>query len=107
MADAGGVDEAEGDAAELNGVFDGIAGGALYVADNGALLAEQGVEQGAFAYVGRSDDGYVDAVLEGVARMKGVGKTGDVGIGFLSQRQQFRAVGELKVFVVGEVEFEF
>ena len=37
VADACGVDESEGDAAKLDGVFDGIAGGALNVADDGSF----------------------------------------------------------------------
>ena len=40
------VDEAEGDASEVDGIFNGIAGGALYVADDGALFSEEGVEEG-------------------------------------------------------------
>lgn len=46
VADACGVNEAEGDAIELNGVFDGIAGSALYVTDDGALFAEESIEEG-------------------------------------------------------------
>lgn len=40
VADACGVDESECDATQLNGVFDGIAGGTLNVAHDGALFTK-------------------------------------------------------------------
>ena len=106
VADAGGVDKAEGDAAKLDGVFDGIAGGALYVGDDGSFFTEKGVEQGALAYVRCSDDGYGDAILQGVASLEGVGQMGDVSVYLMRQMEQFAAVGKLEVFVVGEIEFQ-
>jgi len=70
FADAGGVDEAEGDAGDVDGVLDGVSGGAGDVGDYGAVLAEQGVEQGALAGVDGSDDGDGDAVLDRIAEGK-------------------------------------
>ena len=64
LTDACGVDKTEGDIINIDGVFDGIAGGAMDVADDGAIFMKQAVEQGALAYVWCSDDGYGDAVLE-------------------------------------------
>ena len=43
MADAGGIDEAEGDVAKLDAVLDGVARGTLNVADDGAVFAKEGV----------------------------------------------------------------
>ena len=85
MADAGGIDEAEGDVAQLDGVFDGVTRSALYVADDGAFFAKQSIEQGALAYVRGSDDGYGDAVLEGVTSLEGLGKTGDMFVNVLGE----------------------
>ena len=106
VADASGVNEAESDAAELDGVFDGIARGALNVADDGAFLAEEGVEEGALAHVGGSDNGHGDAVLEGIACLEGAGQMCDVRIYLLCQCQKFWSVGKLQLLVVGEVEFK-
>ena len=107
MADAGGIDEAESDVAKLDAVLDGVARGSLNVADDGAIFAKEGVEQGALAYVWCSDDGYGDAVFQGVTNLEGLCEASDVGIDGLRELQEFRAVGKFEVFVVAEVEFEF
>ena len=39
VADAGGIDEAEGGAGDVDGVLDGVAGGAGDVGDDGPFLA--------------------------------------------------------------------
>lgn len=44
FAYAGGVDEAEGDALQYDGVFDDVAGGAVNVGDEGAVFLDQAVE---------------------------------------------------------------
>ena len=44
LADAGGVDEAEGDAVDVDGVFDGVARGAVNVADDGTVVSQKTVE---------------------------------------------------------------
>ena len=107
MTDACGVDEAEGDAAELDGVFDGITSGALDVTDDGTFFAQQGIEERGFADIGCSDYGNGNAVLDGVASMEGVGKAGDVVINLLCQFQEFGTVGKFEVLMVGEVKFQF
>ena len=68
VAQAGGVDEAEVIVAELDCLFDGVAGCAMYVADYGAVIADESVEQRRFAGVGGADDGYGYAVFDGSAR---------------------------------------
>ena len=46
VSNASGVDESEGDATQLNGVFDGITGSTLYVADDSTLLTYKCIEEG-------------------------------------------------------------
>ena len=105
-ADAGRVDEAEEDAADHAGLFDRVAGGAGDVGDDGAVVAEQGIEQGALAAVRRADDGDGHAVADGVAQAEGVGKLAAVRAGGIEQRAQPRAVGELDV-LLAEVQLQF
>ena len=105
VADACCVDESEGDAAQLDGVFDSIAGGTLNVADNGTFLTDKGIEEGRFADVWSTYDGDGNAVLEGITSVEGVGKMGDARIYLLSEFQQFGAVSKFEVFVVGEIKF--
>lgn len=45
FSEAGCVDEADGETAEVDGFFDRVAGGAGDGGDNGSLLAEEGVEE--------------------------------------------------------------
>ena len=45
VADASGVDESKGNASEIDGVLNGIAGGALNLADDGPFFAKQGVKE--------------------------------------------------------------
>ena len=78
MTDASGVDETEGDTAQLDAVFNGIASGALNVADDGTLFTNESVEQRALTYVGRSNDGNRYAVFQGVTGMKRVSQSGYV-----------------------------
>ena len=107
VAYAGGVDEAEGDAAEGFGGFDGVARGAADAADDGALFVEQGVEEGGLAGVGLSDDADGDAAFQGVAEAEGGGEACDFRVDFVGEVLELAAVGKFEVFVVGEVEFEF
>ena len=43
--------------------IDGIAGGAGVFADDGALLAQQPIEQAALAHIGAADDGHAHLIL--------------------------------------------
>ena len=56
LADAGGVDEAPGLAAELDQLVDRVDGGAGDVVDDDAVLAREPVEQRGLADVGLADD---------------------------------------------------
>ena len=85
VANAGSVNEAEGNTVEVDGVFDGIAGGALDVGYDGTLFTQQGIEQGGLAHVWSSDYGYGDAILKGVARIEAMGEMVDVGFDGLGE----------------------
>lgn len=70
VADAGGVAQAQRQRAETQLFFDGIARCAGDVGDNSALIAQQGVEQGAFARVRPPDYGSRDAETMSLPRSK-------------------------------------
>lgn len=70
LADAGRIDESEGDAVPVDRIFYHIAGGAVDVAYDGPFLAKQGIEEGRFPYVCFADDGDGDAVFQGVSPME-------------------------------------
>ena len=72
FAEAGGVDEAEGDAVDLDDFFDGVAGGSGGGADDGAFEAEEAVEEAAFADVGFANDDGAGAVSEDAALFRGI-----------------------------------
>lgn len=73
LADAGRVDEAERDALKVDGVFYGIASGAVDVGDNGPVFVEKTIEEGRFAHVGFADDGNGDALFKGLACFETMG----------------------------------
>ena len=106
LADAGRVDEAEGDAAQVQGVLDDVARGAVDVAHDGAFLAHQGVEQGGLARVRLAHDGHGDAVLQGVAHAERVRQAGDNLLHAGGDGLELRAVGKLQVLVVAEVQLQ-
>ena len=70
LTDACGIDETEGDTLQVDGVFDGVTGGAMYVGDDGAFLMKQPVEQSGFSYVGLADNGNGNALLDGLSYLK-------------------------------------
>ena len=106
LADAGSVDEAEGDAAQVDGVFDDVACGAVDVAHDGSLFAKEGVEEGGLAHIGLADDGHGNAVLDGIAYTEGVGEARDGALDVGGYLREFAAVGKLELLVVAEVELQ-
>ena len=72
IAETGGIDEAEGDTVDLDDFLDGVAGGAGVGADDGALEAEQAIEEAAFAYIRLTDDDGACTVAEDAALFGGV-----------------------------------
>ena len=72
FAEAGGIDEAEGDAVDLDDFFDGVASGAGGGADDGAFEAEEAVEEAAFADIGFANDDGAGAVAEDATLFGGI-----------------------------------
>ena len=107
VAQTCGVEETEGVPVDVDGVLHDVARGAFDGADDGALFADEAVEECALSYIGGSDDGYGYAVAYGVAG--GVG--GDEVLYVVGEPagegDEGGAVGEFEFFVLGEVEFEF
>lgn len=107
VAQAGGVEKAESDAGDDDGVFHYIARGALQGADDGTLFADKAVEQGALAHVGGADDGNGNALADSLSCGVAFYEVVDMIAQLLRELQEVRAGSELDVFVVGEVQFEF
>ena len=99
IADAGGVYKPEQDTVYVECFFYGVAGGTGYLAHNGALFVEQGIEQSAFACIGLADNGYFDAVANDVAELERIyqlpGGSGHSGDEFVKAG----AVGKLNIFL--------
>ena len=67
FAQAGGIDEHHGDAANVGGFFNGIACGAGGGGDDSAIVPEQLIEQAGFAGVRAADDGGADSAAQDAA----------------------------------------
>ena len=105
-ADAGRVEEPENDPVDVGALFDDVARRAGDVRDHGPFFVEQAVEQGAFSDVRRSDDGYGDSLLDGVAERKRAAQGVDPLLDLPHGVAQLGAVGEFDL-LFREVEFEF
>ena len=55
------------------------------IRDDGFVFVQQGIEQGALAYVCFSDDSYGNALLNGISRLEGVGEGGDAVVNSLCE----------------------
>ena len=106
VSDAGSIDETEEDARNLDGVLDDVTRSALDVADDGSVVTKESVEKGGFAYVGGTDNGYGDAVAEGLAGLEGGGEAGDFLVDVGGELTKLGAIGKLHVFLA-EIQFEF
>ncbi len=98
-ADAGGVYEEDGDAAEVYGFLEGIASGAGEMADDGALVAEEAVEEAGFAGVGLAEDDGAEAFAKDAALIGGAEEAGDFGAGGFEAGEEGGAGGGVDVFV--------
>ena len=106
FADACGVHQAELDAVDDEGLFDGVTGGAWDVGDNGTLFLKKGVEEGGLACVGATCDDGEDAFFDGIAKAEAVDETvGDL-LDALDHGEELVAVCKLYV-LFREVEFQF
>lgn len=102
-ADACGIDEADGDAAEIDDFLEGVAGGAGEMADDGALVTEEAIEQAGFAGIGRAADDGAQALAEDVALISGAQEPGDLRAGGIDAREELRARRGVDV-LVGEID---
>ena len=98
-ADAGGIDEADGDAAEVDDFLEGVAGGAGEMAYDGALVTEEAVEEAGFAGIGLAEDYGAKALAEDLALVGGAEEAGDFGADGIELGEQGGAGGGVDVFV--------
>ena len=82
--------------------------GVEYVAEcTGAFLTEECVEKSGFAHIRRTYNSNRDAILQRIACLEAISKTGDSLVDGLCKSKEFSAIGKLEVFVVGEIKFKF
>ena len=55
----------------------------MNVRDDGAVVLQEAIEQGGFTHIGLTDDGYRNALLEGIAHFERVGELSDVFVNFI------------------------
>ena len=65
--DASRIDETDKGVAQYDGFFHSVARGAVNVADQSTLFANQGIEQGGFSGIRFTHDGYRETTLQGIA----------------------------------------
>ena len=100
-----GVDEAEEQSIDVHHLLHRVARRAVDVADDGTLLAEEGVEEGAFAHVGRARQRHGDTLLDGIAEAEALHEALDLRLQLLAQAQELAAVGEGDI-LLAEVQLE-
>ena len=66
LTDTGCIDETEGDATKVDGVFYHISGGTVDVAHDGLFFVQKGVEKGRLTGIRFTDNGHGDSVLDGI-----------------------------------------
>ena len=106
LPDSCGVDEAEGMVADGECGINGVARSALNVADNGSVVVDDGIEECALSDIGSSDDGYSNAVLDGIAYGKAARQTINRRDKEVSLGRKFGTVSKLQIFMVREIEFQ-
>ena len=67
LANAGSVDETECESVDVDSVFDDVAGSAVDVGHDGAIVANEEVEKGGFTSIGFAYDSHGDAVFDSIA----------------------------------------
>ena len=99
------IDEAEEVASDVHRVLDGVARGAVNIAHDGTLLAQQGIEQGTLAYVSRADNRHRNPTLDGIAEAIAVDELLELELDLVAEGKQFGTIGELHIFF-GEIQFQ-
>lgn len=107
VTDTGSINETEQHAVDLHRFLDGVAGRAMYIRDNGAVIANELVEQGALAYIRLTDNGNGDTLFDDLSGFETLSQTDDMTVNSFGYVKKLAPVGELQVFMVGEVEFKF
>ena len=72
LTNACSVDETEGNTLDVDGVFDGVARGAMDVGDNGAVVFQKAVQKGGFAYIGFANNSNWYSLLDGLTGLERV-----------------------------------
>ena len=106
LPQTGRIDEAEEHATHGHQLLNGITCGTGDLADDGPVLIQQGVQQGALTAVRRTYDGHRYALLDGVAVAEAVDQFGTEVHQPVQQGYQFDALRELHVLLT-EVQFQF
>jgi len=106
IANPGGVDQAKLNAFDIEDFFDGVARGAGDFADDGALLIEEGIEEGRLTSIGASGDDGIDAVFDGIAELERLEEVVDEFLDFIDQGFEVVSIGKFYIFF-SEIEFEF
>ena len=100
------VDEAKQHPAQHKGVFHHIAGRTVHVANDGAIVLKQRIEQGRFAGIGCADNGHRPSFAQRIASRKRVGQSGGLALHGGRYGIELTAIGKFQVFVVGKVQFQ-
>ena len=101
--ETGGIDETDGDAAEVHDLLEGVAGGAGVGADDGTLVAEKTVQQATFACIRCAEDDGAEPLPEDLALGGGAEEAGKGLADGIEAGEEGRAGGGVDVFV-GEID---
>src|SRR5664279_3245838 len=91
LANAGGIDEMHGNAAERDGLGDEVASGSGNRGDDGAIALDESIEEAGFPDVGTSDDGEGQALMYDLAK----------GEAFLEFAERFADFGDASECLLG------
>ena len=89
FADACGINKTESDTVDVDGVFYNIAGGAVNIGNNGALVVKELIEQSAFTNVGFANNCNRNALLDGLSSAERADETSDVSVDIFRELKEF------------------
>ena len=70
MADAGSIDETEGDPVDVDRIFDHVACGTVNIGNNRFLLVQKQVQQGGLSGISFTDDRHRNTILNRIAQLE-------------------------------------